>query len=136
MFKYVCVASPAVPLTAGDEDSPTRMPQRHLLAHPPLPSVFLVDLGVCLSCSQLCRLVEEAQMSKAPIQRQADKVAGVFVPFVMCTSLVTFLVWFVAAEVGVVPQASKTTRCKGMYATWPVAGTVSPYFEGVFWFRR
>lgn len=43
-------------------------------------------------------------MSKAPIQEQADKVAGVFVPTVMCASLATFLGWFLAGEAGVVPQ--------------------------------
>ncbi|CAN0456790.1 unnamed protein product [Discosporangium mesarthrocarpum] len=43
-------------------------------------------------------------MTKAQIQVQADKMAGVFVPTVACASLVTFLAWFLAAEGGLVPE--------------------------------
>jgi len=46
--------------------------------------------------AQIIKLVEEAQGSKAPIQRLADKVASVFVPVVISIAIVTFLVWLLA----------------------------------------
>src|SRR5829696_2627007 len=44
---------------------------------------------------QIMRMVEEAQGSKAPIQRLADSVSGVFVPAVIGVAAVTFLIWLV-----------------------------------------
>ena len=43
---------------------------------------------------QIIRLVQEAQGSKAPIQRLADLVSGYFVPIVMSLAIATFVVWF------------------------------------------
>ena len=50
--------------------------------------------------AQIIRLVEEAQGSKAPVQRLADKVAGVFVPSVISIALLTFLAWFLLGGAG------------------------------------
>lgn len=49
--------------------------------------------------AEIIRLIERAQGSKAPIQRIADKIAGIFVPIVMGISLVTFLLtWWIEGE--------------------------------------
>ncbi len=58
-------------------------------------------VGVDTVLARMVRLVEEAQGSKAPVQRLADRIAAVFVPVVLVISLVTFLVWLLALHAGV-----------------------------------
>lgn len=45
--------------------------------------------------AQIIRMVQEAQGSKAPIQKSVDKIASVFVPVVMVISVITFFVWLI-----------------------------------------
>jgi Cu+-exporting ATPase len=51
-------------------------------------------VGSETALARIIRLVEEAQGSKAPIQRLADKVAAVFVPAVFVIGILTFVVWY------------------------------------------
>lgn len=46
--------------------------------------------------AQIIRMVQEAQGSKAPVQKLVDKIAGVFVPVVIGISIITFTVWMIA----------------------------------------
>lgn len=50
--------------------------------------------------AQIIKMVEAAQNSKAPIQKFADTVAGIFVPAVLCIALATFLVWMFIFSAG------------------------------------
>ncbi|MGG3449979.1 heavy metal translocating P-type ATPase [Domibacillus aminovorans] len=52
-------------------------------------------VGRDTALSQIIRVVEEAQGSKAPIQRLADQISSVFVPIVVGIAVVTFLIWFI-----------------------------------------
>ena len=58
-------------------------------------------VGAETALAQVIRLVREAQGSKAPIQRLADQVAGIFVPAVIALAVATFLVWWLLVGAGV-----------------------------------
>ncbi|MGM0845790.1 MAG: heavy metal translocating P-type ATPase [Bacillota bacterium] len=57
--------------------------------------VKATKVGRDTALSQIIKVVEEAQGSKAPIQRMADRISGIFVPIVVGIAVITFLVWFI-----------------------------------------
>jgi Cu+-exporting ATPase len=56
------------------------------------------SIGKDTMLAGIIKLVEEAQGAKAPIQRLADRVAGVFVPVVIVVALITFSVWYFTGQ--------------------------------------
>ena len=55
-------------------------------------------IGEDTTLAQVIRMVEQAGGSKAPIARLADKIAGIFVPVVMCIACITFAVWLLCGQ--------------------------------------
>ncbi|MGF9887692.1 heavy metal translocating P-type ATPase [Priestia megaterium] len=53
------------------------------------------NVGRETALAQIIKVVEEAQGSKAPIQRLADYISGIFVPIVVGIALLTFFVWYI-----------------------------------------
>mgnify|MGYP002621557439 FL=1 len=62
--------------------------------------VRATKVGKETALAQIIKVVEEAQGSKAPIQRVADVISGVFVPIVVGIAVLTFLIWYVWASPG------------------------------------
>jgi len=63
------------------------------------------QVGEDTALAHIIKMVQEAQGSKAPVQRIVDKAALVFVPVVACIALVTFLLWWLIGGNGALPQA-------------------------------
>jgi heavy metal translocating P-type ATPase len=63
-----------------------------------LLTIEATAVGTDTALAQIVHLVEEAQATKAPVQRLADQVAGIFVPVVLVIAAVTFAVWSLAGS--------------------------------------
>ena len=66
------------------------------------------QIGENTALAHIIRMVQEAQGSKAPVQRIVDKAAVVFVPVVAAIAFFTFLVWLIVGGNGALPQAILT----------------------------
>ena len=63
--------------------------------------------------SQIVKLVQDAQTTRAPIQRLADLIAGYFVPIILALGLLTFTIWIVLSHVLPQPPAIFTDEASG-----------------------
>ncbi|BCC54272.1 MULTISPECIES: heavy metal translocating P-type ATPase [Bacillus cereus group] len=62
--------------------------------------VKAIKVGRDTALAQIIKVVEEAQGSKAPIQRVADQISGIFVPVVVVIAIITFAVWMIFVTPG------------------------------------
>ncbi|KIL52390.1 ATPase P [Jeotgalibacillus alimentarius] len=89
--------------TAGDAVIGSTINQQGFL------KIEAVKVGKDTALAQIIRVVEQAQGSKAPIQRQADRISGIFVPIVVGIAIVTFIVWISLVSPGEVAPALEAT---------------------------
>ena len=75
----------------------------------PTPPTYLrfraQEVGQKTMLAHIIRMVQEAQGSKAPVQRVVDKIALIFVPAVVAISILTFLLWLLIGGTAYMPQA-------------------------------
>ena len=63
------------------------------------------SVGADSVLARIVKLMHEAQSSRAPIQRLADRVSAVFVPVVVAIAIATFLAWYFVADTAALPRA-------------------------------
>ena len=78
--------------TTGDEVIGATLNKQGLL------HIEATRVGRESALAQIIKLVEQAQGSRAPIQRLVDQVSAYFVPFVIATALLTFVIWLLAGQ--------------------------------------
>ncbi len=86
--------------------------------------VEVTKVGGNTALAQIVRLVEEAQASKAPVQRLADRVSAVFVPAVIAIAIVTFVVWLAIS--GDFPQSLRNAVAVMIIACPCAMGLATP----------
>merc|ERR1719498_1362490 len=67
-------------------------------------TVEITRVGQQSALSRIIKLVEDAQINKAPIQAFADKISGIFAPVVVSISCITFFVWILLTTQGAIPK--------------------------------
>ena len=70
------------------------------------------QIGENTALAHIIRMVQEAQGSKAPVQRIVDKAAVVFVPVVAAIAFFTFLMWLIVGGNGALPQSHPVGCCR------------------------
>jgi len=86
--------SMAVSKQPGDDVTGATL-NKHGLLH-----MQVQQVGADTALANIIRLVQQAQGSKAPIQRLADAVSAYFVPMILVLATLTFLVWWLGTDVG------------------------------------
>jgi len=78
------------------------------------------NVGADTVLANIIRMVEQAQGSKAPIQRVADRIAGIFVPAVLVIAALTFMLWAVLGTLNIV-SIGAAGAMSGSASPWIVA---------------
>lgn len=60
--------------------------------------ITATKVGAATVLSQIIKMVEDAQVQKAPIQKLVDKIAGIFVPIIIALSILTFAGWMITTQ--------------------------------------
>eukprot|EP00633_Aureoumbra_lagunensis_P003600 CAMPEP_0197291060 /NCGR_PEP_ID=MMETSP0890-20130614/11617_1 /TAXON_ID=44058 ORGANISM="Aureoumbra lagunensis, Strain CCMP1510" /NCGR_SAMPLE_ID=MMETSP0890 /ASSEMBLY_ACC=CAM_ASM_000533 /LENGTH=1197 /DNA_ID=CAMNT_0042763589 /DNA_START=14 /DNA_END=3608 /DNA_ORIENTATION=- len=63
---------------------------------------LITQTGAKSAIAQIARIVQDAQLAKAPVQEYADAVASVFTPAILTLALITFLFWYFVATTGMI----------------------------------
>jgi P-type Cu+ transporter len=78
-------------------------------------------VGADTVLASIIRLVEQAQVSKAPIQRLADTISGIFVPVVLVIAPLTFIAWAIIVNTIGIPTFGTTQTMGGAVSPWIIA---------------
>lgn len=109
-----------VEVTEGDEVTSAALNTSGVI------KVVARKVGSDTTLSKIVKMVREAGASKAPIQKLADRIAGIFVPAVIVVALLTFIIWL-AADGAFVPEHCVTYALSVLVISCPCAlGLATP----------